>query len=84
MIYKMRITHLVSGLTEVQGLCVSAQKEFSKRQSDRQERVLLRWDMCERHKQAGEEALPQGLEGLQFYNPREVGSGKRLPSSFFE
>ena len=32
---------LVSGLTEVQVLYVSAQKEFSKRQSDRQEMGLL-------------------------------------------
>ena len=31
----MRTTYLVSGLTEAQVLCVSAQKEFSKRQSDR-------------------------------------------------
>ena len=26
--------------------------------------------------QAGKEALPQGLGGLQFYNPRRVGVGK--------
>ena len=38
--FLIRITHLVSRLTEV--LCVSAQKEFSKRQSDRQEIDLLR------------------------------------------
>ena len=37
----IRITHLVSGLTEAQVLCVSAQKEFSERQSDRQEVDLL-------------------------------------------
>ena len=33
----IRITHLVSGLTDAQVLSVSPQKEFSKRQSDRQE-----------------------------------------------
>ena len=32
----IRITHLVPGLIEVQVLCVSVQKEFSK-QSDREE-----------------------------------------------
>ena len=36
-----KITHLVSGLNEAQVLCLSAQKEFSKRQSDRQEADLL-------------------------------------------
>ena len=32
-------------------------------------------------KKEEEEALPQGLGGLQFYNPRKVGRGKRLSSS---
>ena len=64
-----RITHLVSGLTEVQVLCVSAQKEFSKKQNDRQDA----WERC---KQAGKEALPWGLDGLHFSNPRKVGRGK--------
>ena len=41
------ITYLVSGLTEAQGLCASAQKKFSKRQSDRQALALLRDDACE-------------------------------------
>ena len=40
--FLMRTTHLVSGLTKVQVLCVSAQKEFSKRQSDRREIDTLR------------------------------------------
>ena len=48
----------MSGLTEVQVLYASAQKEFSERQSDRQEINLLRQDACEEYKQAGEEALP--------------------------
>ena len=38
----IRITHLVSGLTEDQVLCVSEQKEFSERQSDRLEMDLFR------------------------------------------
>ena len=40
--FLIRITHPVPGLTEVQVLCASAQKEFSERQSDRQEIGLLR------------------------------------------
>ena len=35
--FLIRITQLVSGLTEVQVLHASVQKEFSKRHSDRQE-----------------------------------------------
>ena len=35
------LAELVSGLTEAQVLCVSVQKEFSERQSDRQEVDLL-------------------------------------------
>ena len=38
----IRITHPVSGLTEVQFLHVSTQKELSERQSDQQEIDLLR------------------------------------------
>ena len=41
-VFLIKITHLVSGLAEVQVLSVSAQKEFSERQSDRQEIDLLR------------------------------------------
>ena len=37
----IRVTHLVSGLTEAQVLYISALKEFSERQSDRQEVDLL-------------------------------------------
>ena len=40
--FSTRVTHLVSGLTEAQGFCVSVQKEFNKRQSNRQEIDLLR------------------------------------------
>ena len=40
--FLIKITYLVSGLTEVQVLYVSAQKEFSKRQNDRQEVDLLK------------------------------------------
>ena len=36
------ITHLVSGLNEAQVLDVSSHKEFSERQSDRQEVALFR------------------------------------------
>ena len=36
------VIHLASGLTEPQVFCASAQKEFSERQSDRQEIDLLR------------------------------------------
>ena len=43
----------MSGLTEVQILCVSAQKEFSERQSDRQKIGLLRQATCEGNKPAG-------------------------------
>ena len=37
----IRITHLVSGLTEAWVLCVSGQKEFSEKQSEYQEVDLL-------------------------------------------
>ena len=40
--FLIRITHQVSGLTEVQVLPASEQKEFSERQSDREEIDLLR------------------------------------------
>ena len=49
----------MSGLTEVQVLYASVQKEFSERQSDRQEIGLLRYDACERGKPAGTETLSQ-------------------------
>ena len=38
----------MSGFTEAHVLCVSVQKESSKRQSDRQEVDLLIQDACER------------------------------------
>ena len=63
----------MSGLTEVQVLHVSMQKEFSERQSDRQEIDLLGWDACERCKRAGKEALPRGLVGFSFIFQVEVG-----------
>ena len=54
----IRITHLMSGLTEAQVLCVSEQKGFSKRQGDRQEVDLLTYGACKRCKWAGKAALP--------------------------
>ena len=39
--FSTAIRNLMPGLTEIQVLCVSAQKEFSKRQGDRQEVDLL-------------------------------------------
>ena len=74
--FQIRITHPVSGLTEVQVLHVSAQKEFSERQSDMQEVDLLGKHACERGKRAGKEALPRGTCGPRFYSPRGVGVGK--------
>ena len=71
----------MSGLTEVQVLHVSMQKEFSERQSDRQEIDLLGWDACERCKRAGKEALPRGLVGFSFIFQVEVG---KAVSSFLE
>ena len=41
-------------------------KEFSKRQSDRQEVDLLIQDTCKGYKQAGKGALPQELSGYIF------------------
>ena len=81
----MKIIPPVSGLTEVQGRPASAQKGFSKRQSNRQEGGLLGWDAYERCEQAGKEALPWGSGGLQVYHPRGGGGGDRkgppLPQS---
>ena len=74
----------MSGLTEVQVLFASVQKEFSERQIDRQEIDLLGQDACERCKQAGKEAVPPGYGGLQFYYPRGVGIRSHASSSFFE
>ena len=34
---------------------------------------VLRQDSCERYEKAGKEALPRGLCGLHFYNPRKLG-----------
>ena len=45
-VFKIKIMHLVSGLTEVQVLYVLAQKEFNKRQSDREEIDSLRETEC--------------------------------------
>ena len=71
----------MSGLTEAEDLRVSAQKEFSQRQSDRQEIDLLIWDACKRCKQTGEGALPQGLRGLHFYSQRK---GAGVKTAFFK
>ena len=79
----IKITHLVSGHTEAQVLCVSAQKEFSERQSDRQEVDLLIKDACGRCKWAVEGALPWGLSGLQFYNQSREGRKDHLLWVYF-
>lgn len=68
----------MSGLTEVQVLHASTQKEFSKRQSDRQDIDLLGWDTCERCKRAGKEALPEDPVGYPFIIQGEWGF-KRPP-----
>ena len=68
----IRITHLVCGLSEAQVLCVSAQKEFSKRQSERQETDLWIEHTCKRCKWADEGALPWGLSGPQFHSQRKM------------
>ena len=82
--FSIRTSRPVSGLTEVQGLPISAQKEFSERQSDRQEIELLGQDACERCKQAGKEARPQGSSGLQFLSSKGSGGWKRPPPPFWE
>ena len=81
--FLIRITQLVCRLTEVQVLYVSAQKESSERQHNRQEIDLLRQDACERYKPAGREALPQDWVGYIFRIQGKWGSGKSLPSSSF-
>ena len=48
----------MSGLTEVQVLGASVQKEFSERQSDKKEINILRLEACEKCKGAGKEDLP--------------------------
>ena len=48
----------MSGLTEVQVLYASAQKEFNERQSDKQEIDLLRQDSC------GDPIMAQWLTNL--------------------
>ena len=63
----------MSGLTEVQVLHVSVQKELSERQSDRQEIDLLRLNACKRCKWAGREALPQGSGGATVLLSEESG-----------
>ena len=65
---------------EVQALHVFEQKEFSERQSDRQEIDLLRQDTCGRLKQAGKKTLPARSDGLVF-SPK--GSGGEKTDSFF-
>ena len=55
----------MSGLTEAQVLRVSAQKEFSERQSDKQEVDLFIQDACEGYKGVGEGALPRELSRLR-------------------
>ena len=69
---------MLSGLAEVQVLYDSKQKEFSKRQSDRQE-IDLRQGACERCKQADKDPV-----GYSFIVQEEWGSEKTASSSFFE
>lgn len=73
----------MSGPTEAQVLCVSAQKQLSERPRDRQEIDLCRQDACEGYRQAGKGALARGSGGLQFYDPRNVGERESPPSSLF-
>lgn len=74
----IRITHPMSGLTEVQVLCVSAQKEFSERQGDRiyWHRTLVR--------AAGEVALPW-IEWATIYSgKRERGKDRFLQADIMQ
>lgn len=59
----------MSGLTDAQVLCVSVQKEFRERGSDRQAVDLLI--------QASRERCKGRARGLHFYNPRTVEEGRR-------
>ena len=70
----------MSGLTDAQVLHVSAQKEFSERQSDRQETDLLGGEACKRCKQAVKEALPKDAVGHSFIIQGEWGSEKTASS----
>ena len=78
--FQVKFTHPVSGLTEVQVRCVSAQKEFSERQSDRQEIDVLRRDARERCKPAGKEALDPWATVLSWGR----GGRKSPPLPFWE
>ena len=71
----------MSGLTEVQVLYASVQKEFSERKSGRPETDLLGQNICEKCKRAGTEALPQDPVGHSFNIQGEWGL-ERPPSSF--
>ena len=77
----IKITHLMSWLTEAQVHCVSVQKEFSERQSDEQETDLLTQDVCGSCKRAGEGAFPRGLSALHFYSQRKQ---QRWKTTFFD
>ena len=72
----------MSGLTEAQVLHVSVQKEFSERQSDRQEIDLLRWDAWERCRQTGTEALPRGSQWATIFNIQGEWGLEKPASSF--
>ena len=60
----IKITHLVSGHTEAQVLCVSEQKEFSKRQRDRKEMDLF----TEKHNPHSEWGLFQKVRGSKTWH----------------
>ena len=70
----------MSGPPGAHVLRVSAQKEISERQRDKQE-IDLSGQVYVRCKRAGVEALPRGCSGLQFSHPREWGLAK--PGSSF-
>ena len=69
----------MSGLTEVQVLHVSIQKEFSERQSNRQKIDLLGYTLVRGTNGQAQKLCPKDLGGLQFYHPRGGGGWKSLP-----
>ena len=73
----------MSGLTEVQVLHASAQKEFSKRQSDRQERDQDR-TLVRDASVLGMEAVPQDPVGYSLIILGESELEKTTSSSFFK
>ena len=66
----------MSGLTEVQVLHVSTKKEFSERQSHRQEIDLLDRMLVRNASRQAQKLCPEDPVGYSFYQPRGVGVGK--------